>query len=374
MLNAAASRVGFLLRTIDQVTGKLGRAPKPNPGAADPFAGILPWELTTTDAVEVPRRSRVQIPRTMSHHGKGDQASSADRPGDALPLDDAYGAELLKFAGVCTIRNAVELGVVSACHSSAEDLVESVRDLVRDRGLDPDGPAGFQFRGAHQRDPGRLDVRNHAAMAEAPFDSPQLGRDAVWMPLIHRVLGSDARLVWKGLVVTEPGAEDQAFHPDGPPVSREEWLLHEKRRPRGSSAPAINPPLTSPLPAHSLTVFLPLVDLSPANGPTAFLPGTHNRQMASSTLAAEAQHAGSTAGAGQPAMLAINAGDAIIFDVRCQHAGSANRSQARRPLLYLVYGRSWYDEAEHRRLCEDLGYVERGALAEPLFPVMGEKR
>jgi hypothetical protein len=283
-------------------------------------------------------------------------------------IDDAYGAALLDFCGVCTIRNAVEPEVISKCCSAADDLVENVRSLVLERGVDPDDPRGFQFRGAHQRDPGRLDIRNHAAMAEPPFDDPGLCDESAWMPLIHRVLGHDARLVWKGLVVTEPGAGDQAYHPDGPPVSLEEWHLHENR---GASSPSVA--LDSlQLPAHSLTVFVPLVNLTRDNGPTVFLPGTHNRHVALAALAAEAEQAGSTAGVGQPAVLAAEAGDAIIFDVRCHHAGSANRSGARRPLLYLVYGRSWYDAAEHRRLCEDLGYVQRGVVAEPLFPVIGE--
>ena len=383
MLTAAASKVGFLLRAFDHVTGKLSRAPKPSPGAADPFVGILPWELTTKEAVEVPRLQRSRE-GTGSSSSRQQQQQYQQLPSDAISvIDDAYGAALLEFSGVCTIRGAVSPEAASRCHEAAEGLVEDVRGLVRDRGVDPDGPGGFQFRGAHQRDPGRLDIRNHAAMLEPPFDAPELSGAAAWMPLIHRVLGPDARLVWKGLVVTEPGAGDQAFHPDGPPVSREEWLLHDDEQqqqqqqcgPDGVPSPPLTIPVTpgAPLPAHSLTVFVPLVDLSASNGPTAFLPGTHLRHLAASAMAAEAENSGSTAGAGQPALLAVDKGDAIVFDVRCQHAGSANRSASRRPLLYFVYGRSWYDEAEHRRLCEELGFVERGARAEPLFPVIGEQ-
>ena len=52
-------------------------------------------------------------------------------------------------------------------------------------------------------------------------------------------------------------------------------------------------------------------------------------------------------------------------------AGSANTSTTRRPLLYQVYGRSWYDEALQNRLNEDLGLARRGVRAEWLFPQRG---
>ena len=39
--------------------------------------------------------------------------------------------------------------------------------------------------------------------------------------------------------------------------------------------------------------------------------------------------------------------------------------------VYLVYGRSWYDEEMHRRLLEEGDYgVEVGGQAEHLFPVI----
>ena len=63
----------------------------------------------------------------------------------------------------------------------------------------------------------------------------------------------------------------------------------------------------------------------------------------------------------------IDAGDAIIFDSRTQHAGGANRSAAARPILYLVFARPWFDEAMHRRLVVG-GDGGGGDGAERLFP------
>lgn len=38
------------------------------------------------------------------------------------------------------------------------------------------------------------------------------------------------------------------------------------------------------------------------------------------------------------------AGSAVLFDYRTFHAGGANRSEERRPILYRVYGRPWFED------------------------------
>ena len=115
--------------------------------------------------------------------------------------------------------------------------------------------------------------------------------------------------------------------------------------------------------AHSLVVFLPLCDLNEENGPTAFLPGSHQR-WTSDALEAEADAPGSST-AGAPAILDVDAGDAILFDSRTQHAGGANRSQRARPVLYLVFARPWFDEQMHRQL---VGGAGGGDGVQRLFP------
>ena len=96
-------------------------------------------------------------------------------------------------------------------------------------------------------------------------------------------------------------------------------------------------------PAHSLVVFLPLCDLNEENGPTASLPGLHQR-WTSDALEAEADAPGSST-AGAPAIMDVHAGDAIIFDYRILHRGLANTSAEDRPLAYFTYGRSWFRDA-----------------------------
>ena len=61
----------------------------------------------------------------------------------------------------------------------------------------------------------------------------------------------------------------------------------------------------------------------------------------------------------------MDAGDAIVFDSRTQHAGGENRSTHARPILYLVFARPWFDEAMHRRL---VGGAGGGDGVQRLFP------
>ena len=64
---------------------------------------------------------------------------------------------------------------------------------------------------------------------------------------------------------------------------------------------------------HALNVFVPLVALTPANGPTEFVPTTHLHWDADE----------------RPVCLTADAGDAILFDYRTKHRGLANRGASR---------------------------------------------
>jgi hypothetical protein len=333
----AAAAASTVLRIVEQATTRLVGSPTPVVGAADPFAGLLPFELTSARALRVPWTQTPALAPTG--------------------VDVAYASLLLDFAGVCTFEKAVALENVERCRVAAVELSEELRERVRARGVDPDGLDGFSFVGVHQRDPGRMDVRNHPAMGTEPFAHATLGDDAPWMPVIKSVLGDNCRRLWKGFVVTEPGTADQAYHPDGPPVPREVWEAHEPEALQQHGA----------LPAHCLTVFVPLVSLVDGSpGATKFLPGSHHEVLNNAAMHAEAEDPGSTGGAGSPATLHVAAGDAIIFNNRVRHAGSANTSGSRRPLLYLVFGRDWYTEDLHRQLLEDGGFAEPGGRVEPL--------
>ena len=289
---------------------------RPPAPSGDPLQ-LLPWELTSPAALET----------------RGDAARDAD---------------LLSYAGVVVRRNAVCRDAVAACRLRAEELSAEATRRAAAAGADAgDASAGFHFADASQRGPYRLDLRLGAALESPPFDALDLS--AIW-PHVRAALGEDAVLRRRGLVVGLPGASDQAYHADAPRVPPDVWLEHEAKSPTQ--------------PPHSLVVFLPLCDLNEENGPTSFLPGSHQRWTADA-LEAESSAPGSSS-AGAPAILDVDAGDAVIFDSRTQHAGGANRSQRARPILYLVFARPWFDEAMHRRLVGGDG--DGGDRAAKLFP------
>ncbi len=80
------------------------------------------------------------------------------------------------------------------------------------------------------------------------------------------------------------------------------------------------------LPPHCVNVFIPLVDLNAANGPTEFIPTS---QLDWGTKS-------------PPLILHAKAGECIIFDHRIKHRGLGNRSNVPRPLVYITYSKPWY--------------------------------
>eukprot|EP01051_Picozoa_sp_SAG22_P015614 SAG22_NODE_2068_length_3054_cov_2.135025_1_plen_271_part_10 len=71
----------------------------------------------------------------------------------------------------------------------------------------------FKFHEVASRCLGRLDIRHQTD--RAPFDDPLLVSNPVWLPLVKRLLGPKAVLLYTGLVVNLPGSADQAWHIDG---------------------------------------------------------------------------------------------------------------------------------------------------------------
>jgi ectoine hydroxylase-related dioxygenase (phytanoyl-CoA dioxygenase family) len=126
------------------------------------------------------------------------------------------------------------------------------------------------------------------------------------------LLGSEAVLFECAALVSDPQAPRQPVHPDTA------YHLHQ--------GPAV------------LTVFIALQDVHENMGPTIFLPCTHTRE-------AHAAFNDPSEASGKEALLSrspkqlglLDSGDAIIFDSRLLHCGSANESEARRVIFYFSF-------------------------------------
>ena len=85
--------------------------------------------------------------------------------------------------------------------------------------------------------------------------------------------------------------------------------------------------------AGLVTCFVPLVDVHRRNGPTELRPGSH--------AAGDVYAFGRWLDAGDPRVACVapelRAGEVLLFDYRVSHRGRANRSDAPRPVMYIVY-------------------------------------
>jgi ectoine hydroxylase-related dioxygenase (phytanoyl-CoA dioxygenase family) len=140
------------------------------------------------------------------------------------------------------------------------------------------------------------------------------------LPLIKAVLGEDLKLESFGVVLSLSGAKDQKIHRDAP-------LLFDNG-------------IATILPAHAVTVVFPLVEMNETNGTTALWQGSHrwptfeNNPIVKNSV---------------PTVPVIPEGSCAIWDFRLFHAGTENRSLINRPILYITYAKSWWQDPANFR-------------------------
>jgi hypothetical protein len=209
-----------------------------------------------------------------------------------------------------------------------QDRLRVLRAVAADAGA---GAEDHRLKTAElvRRSPGRYDlvVPTHDPSDDCAAPILALLEGAPWLPFVRHVLGNSARLIHAGCVCSLPGSAVQGIHRDG------KHLFSSSES--GGSA----------LPTHCLTVFLPLVPLTSAIGPTQFWPGTHAEF-------GDAPHANarSVTFAASPEISGIESqrvavpGDAIIFDYRILHRGLPNDSEQARPLAYFTFAKPWFSD------------------------------
>ena len=234
-------------------------------------------------------------------------------------------------------------GVVLARGLVTAPLLRTLNDVMRARAMRVmealgSKPIGIGSRNGYyelvQRSPGRFDV----PMSEQdlmPIWGAQgsIAPEVPWLGLVRAALGPDAQPSFCGVVFSRPGSPAQQWHIDSP---------HEAAEAR---------------PAHAVNVLLALADIPLAAGPTEVARGTHLKtnhlarpwldrdsllyqsetEVTPTTLDRTEQDEG--AGAAQPAVQAMSAGDCLIFDDRILHRGLANASNQERWVAYFSYMR-----------------------------------
>ncbi|MBI5247404.1 MAG: phytanoyl-CoA dioxygenase family protein [Elusimicrobia bacterium] len=167
---------------------------------------------------------------------------------------------------------------------------------------------------------------------EGPFLDARLYANPALAKVLPSLLGPDYRLSSLEAVIAESGAAAQYQHIDGP-----------LRWGAGLSG----------LPPYALALATPLCDVDEENGPTALWPGSHR-----------------AAGPRLPSERAITRrypqrrmtgrfGFSYLYDYRTFHRGTPNNSGEARPLLMLVFARSWYRDPNLQDVSAGVAIRER---------------
>lgn len=219
--------------------------------------------------------------------------------------------------GVCQIDAALPTSILialQAAHDRRVDEVYASLEAARDKARGT-GAAPSEVPNACIRDGARLDVVGLECSAlEAAA--------AVWEPIVSVLLERSVRRVWTGSILGLPAAEDtesQRWHADTPHL----YSIH--------------------LPPHSITVHIPLIDLTLENGPTEFRLGSHILGQ----LKGEAGD-GEEESDDRLALCAPR-GSVILYDERIEHRGLKNCTEMPRPIAYCTYAKAWYRDVVNKK-------------------------
>jgi hypothetical protein len=259
----------------------------------------------------------------------------------------------LDRCGVVGIRNTSSSSSHSAYTAALDQVLEHAVKWfetlysrlveLQTRPSSPQSSTKFRYREIMQRDKYRFDFvlddtlsndgvnrEDNDAGASSVCCWDTLEREGKWMDLIHEALGDDAVRVKVGCVLSLPGALEQYWHSDG----------EHRRSSKGEQGPEMGPGGARNDPPTVLCVFVPLVQLTEETGCTEFWSGSHRYDR---LLAKKGEHAlpGGTMGL-------VERGDAVAYDYRIVHRGTANRSDRARPIAYYLYARRGCESVEDR--------------------------
>lgn len=158
----------------------------------------------------------------------------------------------------------------------------------------------------------------HPLPLQGIFSQPLFYAHPLFYTILMALLGPKLILNNCAVVVSLPGAEAQRPH-------RDSGFLF------GWSPASVEAPV------YGITLAIPLVDLNESTGTTRLHEGSHR------DLARVSDYIDKP-GAKYPA---CRMGDIYLMDLRLVHAGTANKSQHKRPIIYLTYTRNWYFDIDN---------------------------
>ena len=301
----------------------LGRSDQDEVAAAAPAAGAIAAApaaaiaaapaATPTPSTGAPESELLRVLHEIDAAASADWVRSASRS--------------LVHNGACVLRrlSPIPTDVVERCRCDARPRLDRLLGLAAEANANEPGGA-VRFQELYSRAPWehRFDVtvsHVHAgstttagapSIASAPWQELLNAIDPIVRPVLAAsgLFGdgdqSDDEIVVDhvGYVLSMPGAPGQMWHPDC--VDR----------------------------VGLVNVFVPLVPLSEANGPTALALGSHRPPRPSCPRVVRPL---------------LNVGEVLLFDWRTWHRGCANSSPADRPVAYVTYVPCGVEGASYKR-------------------------
>jgi len=245
--------------------------------------------------------------------GGGGGSSSKKTSTAALKAEGKAHAKVLKKDGVVRIDNVLS----SDQADRMRDYVLSLRQKSVEEVESGEIPSLRRFADVLLRKD-RCDLTMPLGQDDAIVDSlNEVLRESAAGQTIKAILGKGSVLYELSCLISDPGSQRQNIHPDTPYLEGKDAVLY--------------------------TCFIALQDIRPDMGPTTWLPGTH-------TAEAHEAFQDSNASGGvesrkdvlirtNPSVLGLlPKGCCAIFDSRCLHCGTANRSDDdSRALFYFSF-------------------------------------
>lgn len=215
----------------------------------------------------------------------------------------ATAKDALSNAGIVILRHAVDRSAIAlASVAVSERLCGSHAEVAASQGV--------------RVGDGRYMVTLHL---NPPFDKPELFASPPVLAVVRATLGVDAIINSLAVVIAMPGAEAQRPHVD-----------HGMLFPGFEAVSMAAPP-------YALTAIIPLLDLDESTGSTEVWPRGPNMPTPDAWTS---KPPGST-------VLPLELGDATLIDYRVCHGGTPNPGLVARAILYIVYSRPWFRDADN---------------------------
>lgn len=241
--------------------------------------------------------------------------------------DAAY--EALRTRGCALLRGVFPDGAIDALHREYLARFGAMSEPQMAEQAAKPAPNPFLHVGT-----ARYDI---ALQMTGLFGAPEIFANPLLLRFLTPLLGEDMRLSDCTVVVSHPGAEQQHTHRDHAHLFAD-------------------PTIGSYLPAYAINVAVPLIDVDLDTGPTGVWPGSH---LWPSHMMPKPESI---------TKVAFRRGDCVLMDYRTLHAGLANQGTRARPILYLVYVRTWFfDEVNfQRRRSLNMTLEKYRSLSEPV--------